>query len=245
MGYYAQNQAEELDGEKTIFQTIDDEAVGEIRTQIRAMLGAFLFGKDEIDKKVKVLSGGEKARLALCKLLLKPNNFLVMDEPTNHLDLVSKEVLKQALMQYDGTLLLVSHDRDFLKELTDTVYEILPNRLKVWKGDVHDFLREKKAESIALYEKQDSKKAAPVVKEKVMDSAVTEDPKEKKRREQAIAKIEKQIEKLEEEIVAMQNAMADLDFTNHVLVQQSNENLEKKKAELDAKFAEWEKESQA
>jgi ATP-binding cassette subfamily F protein 3 len=245
MGYYAQNQAEELDGEKTIFQTIDDEAVGEIRTQIRAMLGAFLFGKDEIDKKVKVLSGGEKARLALCKLLLKPNNFLVMDEPTNHLDLVSKEVLKQALMQYDGTLLLVSHDRDFLKELTDTVYEILPNRLKVWKGDVHDFLREKKAESIALYEKQDSKKAAPVVKEKVVDSAVTEDPKEKKRREQAIAKIEKQIEKLEEEIVAMQNAMADLDFTNHVLVQQSNENLEKKKAELDAKFAEWEKESQA
>jgi ATP-binding cassette subfamily F protein 3 len=167
-----------------------------------------------------------------------------MDEPTNHLDLVSKEVLKQALMQYDGTLLLVSHDRDFLKELTDTVYEILPNRLKVWKGDVHDFLREKKAESIALYEKQDSKKAAPVVKEKVVDSAVTEDPKEKKRREQAIAKIEKQIEKLEEEIVAMQNAMADLDFTNHVLVQQSNENLEKKKAELDAKFAEWEKESQ-
>jgi len=207
-------------------------------------LGAFLFGKDEIDKKVKVLSGGEKARLALCKLLLKPNNFLVMDEPTNHLDLVSKEVLKQALMQYDGTLLLVSHDRDFLKELTDTVYEIMPNRLKVWTGDVQDFLKEKKAESIALYEKQDSKKTATPEKQKPVDSNNNEDAKERKKREQAVSKVENQIEKLESEIEEMQNAMADLDFTNHALVKEANDKLELKKLALEELFAEWEKVSQ-
>ncbi len=251
MGYYAQNQAEELDGEKTIFQTIDDEAVGEIRTQIRAMLGAFLFGKDEIDKKVKVLSGGEKARLALCKLLLKPNNFLVMDEPTNHLDLVSKEVLKQALEQYDGTLLLVSHDRDFLKGLTDTVYEILPNRLKEWKGDVQDFLKEKKAESIALYEKADAVKKESQSQARANANAnasatavAEEDPKEKKKREQAISKAELAIEKVEKEIEEMEAAMANLDFTNHELVRLENEKLQKKKNELDEKFAEWERLSQ-
>jgi ATP-binding cassette subfamily F protein 3 len=253
MGYYAQNQAEELDGEKTIFQTIDDEAVGEIRTQIRAMLGAFLFGKDEIDKKVKVLSGGEKARLALCKLLLKPNNFLVMDEPTNHLDLVSKEVLKQALEQYDGTLLLVSHDRDFLKDLTDTVYEILPNRLKEWKGDVQDFLKEKKAESIALYEKADVVKKENQAQAKANAQASAnanaglvseEDPKEKKKREQAISKAELAIEKVENEIAEMEAAMANLDFTNHELVRLENEKLQKKKNDLDEKFAEWERLSQ-
>ena len=243
MGYYAQNQSEELDGEKTIFQTIDDEAVGEIRTQIRGLLGSFLFGKDEIDKKVKVLSGGEKARLALCKLLLKPTNFLIMDEPTNHLDLVSKEVLKQALSQYDGTLLVVSHDRDFLNGLTDTVYEILPNRLKVWTGDVLDFLKEKKAENIAVYEQQ-QKEAKKKVESNVQigqTGAVSkEDQKDRKKLEQQLAKVEKKIEEIEIEISAIEEKMGQLDYTNTQLVKEFTDKHELKKSELRSQYKEWE-----
>ena len=243
MGYYAQNQSEELDGEKTIFQTIDDEAVGEIRTQIRGLLGSFLFGKDEIDKKVKVLSGGEKARLALCKLLLKPTNFLIMDEPTNHLDLVSKEVLKQALSQYDGTLLVVSHDRDFLNGLTDTVYEILPNRLKVWTGDVLDFLKEKKAENIAVYEQQ-QKEAKKKVDSNVQIGQTgvvsKEDQKDRKKLEQLLAKIEKKIEEIENEISAIEEKMSQLDYSNTQLVKEITDKHELKKSELSLQYKEWE-----
>ncbi len=243
MGYYAQNQSEELDGEKTIFQTIDDEAVGEIRTQIRGLLGSFLFGKDEIDKKVKVLSGGEKARLALCKLLLKPTNFLIMDEPTNHLDLVSKEVLKQALSQYDGTLLVVSHDRDFLNGLTDTVYEILPNRLKVWTGDVLDFLKEKKAENIAVYEQQ-QKEAKKKVESNVQPGQTgvvsKEDQKDRKKLEQQLAKVEKKIEEIEIEISAIEEKMGLLDYSNTQLVKEITDKHELKKSELSSQYKEWE-----
>jgi ATP-binding cassette, subfamily F, member 3 len=240
MGYYAQNQSEELDGEKTVFQTIDDEAVGEIRTQIRGLLGAFLFGRDEIDKKVKVLSGGEKARLALCKLLLKPTNFLIMDEPTNHLDLVSKEVLKQALAQYDGTLLVVSHDRDFLKELTDTVYEILPNRLKTWKGDVIDFLKEKKAESIAVYEQ------AQVVKKTASSEVIEgkintkEEEKEKKKLQQQLVRLENQIQALEEQVKEMELSMSSLDYADIEKVNAQVALFDQRKRELDEKYQEWE-----
>lgn len=243
MGYYAQNQSEELDGEKTIFQTIDDEAVGEIRTQIRGLLGSFLFGKDEIDKKVKVLSGGEKARLALCKLLLKPTNFLIMDEPTNHLDLVSKEVLKQALSQYDGTLLVVSHDRDFLNGLTDTVYEILPNRLKVWTGDVLDFLKEKKAENIAVYEQQ-QKEAKKKVESNVQigqTGAVSKEvQKDRKKLEQQLAKVEKKIEEIESEISVIEEKMGQLDYSNTQLVKEITDKHELKKSELSSQYKEWE-----
>jgi ATP-binding cassette subfamily F protein 3 len=243
MGYYAQNQSEELDGEKTIFQTIDDEAVGEIRTQIRGLLGSFLFGKDEIDKKVKVLSGGEKARLALCKLLLKPTNFLIMDEPTNHLDLVSKEVLKQALSQYDGTLLVVSHDRDFLNGLTDTVYEILPNRLKVWTGDVLDFLKEKKAENIAVYEqqqKESKKKSAEAAMDAVSPVTVKEDVKDRKKLEQQLSKLEKKIEDLEKELSAIEADMATLDYSDVALVKKVTDQHQEKKGSLAKVYAEWE-----
>jgi len=243
MGYYAQNQSEELDGEKTIFQTIDDEAVGEIRTQIRGLLGSFLFGKDEIDKKVKVLSGGEKARLALCKLLLKPTNFLIMDEPTNHLDLVSKEVLKQALSQYDGTLLVVSHDRDFLNGLTDTVYEILPNRLKVWTGDVLDFLKEKKAENIAVYEQQlrESKKKMEVQPSNVVQPMATkEEVKDRKRMEQQLAKLERKIEEFESEISALEAKMAEMDYSDLNKVKEITDGHQKKKEDLAMVYKEWE-----
>jgi ATP-binding cassette subfamily F protein 3 len=141
-----------LDGELTVYETLDDVAVGEIRKRLRSILGAFLFSGEDADKKVKVLSGGEKARLALCKLLLHPYNLLILDEPTNHLDIRAKGVLKDALQEFDGTLIVVSHDRDFLNSLTELVYEVKPNGLKQYIGDIKQFLHEKHANSIRAYE---------------------------------------------------------------------------------------------
>jgi len=152
-GYYAQNQAETLDPNKTVFETIDDVAKGEVRKQVRALLGSFLFGGDEIEKKVSVLSGGERARLALCKLLLEPYNLLVLDEPTNHLDMRSKEMLKMALQKYNGTLIVVSHDRNFLHGLTNHIYEFRAGSALPYIGDIYDFLRDRKG---ALDEGQSS-----------------------------------------------------------------------------------------
>ena len=152
IGYYAQNQAEELDGNLTVYETLDNVAVGEIRKKLRSILGAFLFSGEDADKKVKVLSGGEKARLALCKLLLHPYNLLILDEPTNHLDIRAKGVLKEALQAFDGTLIVVSHDRDFLNSLTELVYEVTPTGLKQYIGDIKQFLHEKHANSIRAYE---------------------------------------------------------------------------------------------
>lgn len=144
LGYYAQNQAEMLDPEKTVFETIDDIAIGDVRTRIRSILGSFLFSEDDIDKKVKVLSGGEKSRLSLAKLLLTPTNLIVLDEPTNHLDMQSKDILKSALLQYKGTLIIVSHDRDFLQGLTTKVFEFRNKGIKEYIGDIFDFIRQRK-----------------------------------------------------------------------------------------------------
>ena len=247
IGYYAQNQADELDGTKTVFETIDDEAVGDVRKSVRSMLGAFLFSGDDVDKKVRVLSGGEKARLALCKLLLQPYNFLVLDEPTNHLDLASKEVLKQALMRYDGTLLVVSHDRDFLNGLTNMVYEIKPDRLRMWEGDVLDFLKEKKAESIASFEK-----AKPVVVEK-KPAVVVETPgnqlsrdelkereKLKKKLEAQLQKSEREIERLEAEIAAMDGEIAAMDYSDADASKRKLDTYAELKSKLDAVMKAWE-----
>ena len=141
MGYFAQDEAHKLDPKKTVFETIDEVASGEIRKQIRPILGSFLFSGEDIDKKVHVLSGGEKTRLSLCKLLLQPNNFLILDEPTNHLDMASKEILKDALVSYSGTLLLVSHDRGFLDGLTDRVYFIKDQTIKIYHEPVSQFIK--------------------------------------------------------------------------------------------------------
>ena len=141
MGYFAQDEAHKLDPKKTVFETIDEVASGEIRKQIRTILGSFLFSGEDIDKKVHVLSGGEKTRLSLCKLLLQPNNFLILDEPTNHLDMASKEILKDALVSYSGTLLLVSHDRSFLDGLTDRVYFIKDQGIKIYHEPVSQFIK--------------------------------------------------------------------------------------------------------
>lgn len=246
VGYYAQNQSDTLDGNKTVFETIDDEAVGDIRKGIRNLLGAFLFGGDDIDKKVKVLSGGEKARLALCKLLLQPYNFLVMDEPTNHLDLASKEVLKQALQRYDGTLLVVSHDRDFLNGLTTTVFEIQPDRLRLWEGDVLDFLKEKKAESIRLFEKVKPTEKPKQVQVQVEKPAeiVSANPKDiekqKKKLQNQLQKFEKEIEQLEAEISQMNSTIANLDYSKPEEATESLNKYNALKSKLDEVMSGWE-----
>ena len=154
IGYFAQNQASLLDGELTVFQTIDDVAKGEIRNKIRDLLGAFMFGGEDSTKKVKVLSGGERTRLAILKLLLEPVNLLILDEPTNHLDLKTKDVLKQALLDFDGTLIVVSHDRDFLDGLVSKVYEFGHGRVREHLCGIYEFLETKKMESLQELEKK-------------------------------------------------------------------------------------------
>lgn len=154
IGYFAQNQASLLDGELTVFQTIDDVAKGEIRNRIRDLLGAFMFAGEESTKKVKVLSGGERTRLAILKLLLEPVNLLILDEPTNHLDLRTKDVLKQALADFDGTLIVVSHDRDFLDGLVSKVYEFAHGRVREHLGGIYDFLETKKLENLQELERK-------------------------------------------------------------------------------------------
>nr|HPI84890.1 ATP-binding cassette domain-containing protein [Bacteroidales bacterium] len=202
IGYYAQNPSEMLDPDMTIFDTIDRVAVGDVRTRIRTLLGGFLFGEDDIDKKVKVLSGGEKARLALAKLLLTPANLLVLDEPTNHLDMQSKDILKNALLQYEGTLILVSHDRDFLQGLTNKVYEFKDRTIREYIGDIYDFLESRRLRSFRELEQNGQKQAG------TMQPVDTSDNKQvyerKKQLDRDIRKLSGQIEKSESEIQAME-----------------------------------------
>jgi len=158
IGYFAQDEAQKLDQELSVFETIDEVAVGEIRKKIRQILGSFLFSGDDVEKKVKVLSGGEKTRLSLCKLLLQPNNFLILDEPTNHLDMASKEILKEALLDYKGTLLLVSHDRDFLNGLTKKVYFIKDQNVKTYHENVSQFIESYYGSILEISAKSEEKK---------------------------------------------------------------------------------------
>ena len=154
IGYFAQNQAALLDGDLTVFQTIDNIAVGEIRTKIKDLLGAFMFGGDDINKKVNVLSGGERTRLAMVKLLLEPVNLLILDEPTNHLDLKTKDILKDALKAFEGTIILISHDRDFLNGLAEKVFEFGNKRVTEHFEDINGFLRNKKLENLKEIERK-------------------------------------------------------------------------------------------
>lgn len=218
-GYFAQNQDELLDESKTVFETIDYIAKGEIRTKMRDMLGAFLFRGDDIDKKVKVLSGGEQSRLALVKLLLEPHNLLVLDEPTNHLDMRSKDILKQALMKYDGTLIVVSHDRDFLDGIAGKIYEFRHNKIKEHIGGIYDFLRKKKIDNLKEIERKDTRKT-----DNRVDNFSSNKQKylEKKEYDRNLRKLRKKledseikIERLEAEISALDKALnsPDRSFT--------------------------------
>jgi ATP-binding cassette subfamily F protein 3 len=245
LGYYAQDQAESLDSKKTVFETLDDVARGEIRTKLRDILGAFLFGGEDIDKKVSVLSGGERARLALAKLLLEPVNLLVLDEPTNHLDMQSKDVLKQALMKYDGAMVIVSHDRSFLKGLTDKVYEFKDKGVKQHIGDVYDFLAKSQMESLDQLGFNARKETATAPEKK---SANKEDYKAKKEREKKLrmaknqaSKLEKEIEQLESEIAGLDELM--LDAAAFKKAQEERDvfkEYQKKQDALEAKMSEWE-----
>jgi ATP-binding cassette subfamily F protein 3 len=196
VGYFAQDSAEKLDGETTVFKTIDDIAKGDKRKDIRAILGAFLFSGEETEKKVKVLSGGERTRLAICKLLFQEFNFLIMDEPTNHLDIQSKDILKDALKNYEGTLLLVSHDREFLDGLSNKIWEIKEGKIKTHYFGVNEFL-ERINEEEATYNAPKIKKPeipVPVIEQKIVSR---EDQNRLKKLEMKIQKIEKSIQELE------------------------------------------------
>jgi ATP-binding cassette, subfamily F, member 3 len=208
IGYYAQNPAEMLDPELTVFDTIDRVAVGEIRTKIRTLLGGFLFGEDEIDKKVKVLSGGEKARLALAKLLLTPANLLVLDEPTNHLDMQSKDILKNALIHYQGTLILVSHDRDFLQGLTNKVFEFKDRKIKEYIGDIYDFLESRRLRSLKELESVKNRETGISDISSVSDKKIQYE--NRKQLERDIRKVSGQITKCEEEIAGMEERLKEL-----------------------------------
>ncbi len=205
LGYFAQNQAEYLDGEKTILDTMLDEATDSNRVKVRDMLGSFLFRGDEVDKKVKVLSGGERNRLALCKMLLHPFNVLVMDEPTNHLDIKSKNVLKEALNNFQGTLILVSHDRDFLQGLTDRVYEFRDGKLKEYLGDIDYYLEQRKVDDFRAIEKKTVK---PKVEKKQVQKLSFEQQKEVKAIKNKISKIESEITSLERDIESLEVELA-------------------------------------
>ena len=213
IGYYAQNQQDMLDGEKTVFETLDDVATGDMRVKVKSLLGAFLFSGETIEKKVKVLSGGEKARLSLAKMLLFPTNLLILDEPTNHLDMISKDILKSALIQFDGTLIVVSHDRDFLQGLTNKVYEFKKPNIKEYIGDVYDFLEAKNIEELDdlnRNKKNVKAPAEPVVSQNKIDyEAKKSFDREVKKLEREIQKKEEQIEKAESELAEMDKIMAE------------------------------------
>lgn len=242
IGYYAQNQAEILDGDKTVLETIDEVAVGDIRKNIRSLLGSFLFTGDDVDKKVKVLSGGEKGRLALCKLLLQPYSLLVMDEPTNHLDMRSKEVLKNALLKYDGTLLIVSHDRDFLQGLTTKSFEFRGGGIKPYLGDINEYLNARKIESFKQLEQKDKIAKPKNTTEKAGEKSTLDQQRaQNEELKNQINKLEKEIARLEKEIQSVDAKLSDPQQYQAVISDKSVfENYEKMKLKLEQEMNKWE-----
>jgi ATP-binding cassette subfamily F protein 3 len=244
VGYYAQNQAQLLDPNKTVFETIDDVAVGDIRPKIRTILGSFLFDTEDTEKKVRVLSGGEKARLALAKLLLSPFNLLILDEPTNHLDMPSKDVLKNALLQYEGSLILVSHDRDFLQGLTSKVYEFKNHKMTAFTGDVYDFLAQRKMETLNELQSRNVT-ASSTSGEKV--SSNKELWEQKKQREADDRKKKNRLRKLEDELELLQRLLADTEVrlanpeanAEAIASGELYKAYESIKADIEAKEMEW------
>lgn len=219
IGYYAQNQALLLDPTKTVFETIDDVALGDIRTKIRTILGRFLFSTEDTEKKVSVLSGGEKSRLALAKLLLSPFNLLILDEPTNHLDMQSKDVLKNALLQYEGSMIIVSHDRDFLEGLTGKVFEFKDQKINTFIGDIYEFLEKKKIDTLKEFQKRN-----PENETETKTASGNKENYEKKKLETAqLRKIQNRLKKIEEEIARLHTEMTFIESKLANPVQYSSE----------------------
>jgi ATP-binding cassette subfamily F protein 3 len=241
IGYFAQNQAQLLDENHTVFETIDYVATGDIRTKIRDILGAFMFGGEASDKKVKVLSGGERSRLAMIRLLLEPVNLLILDEPTNHLDMRSKDVLKDALREFDGTVIVVSHDRDFLNGLVDKVYEFGNQQVKEHLGGIYEFLERKKMDSLKELEISSLKKQESEIQEESANKLSYEERKELSRQikklEKQISETEEAIENKETEISEIENRLATPEGTADTILFERHGQLNK---ELQSDMAKWE-----
>ena len=247
IGYFAQNQAEYLDGNKTLLETMIDAANETNRAQVRDILGSFLFGGEEVDKQVKVLSGGERNRLALAKLLLQPFNVLVMDEPTNHLDMQSKEVLKRALLRFEGTLLVVSHDRDFLQGLTDNVFEFRDHKIKPYLGDIDYYLEQRKLTDFRAVEKRTEPEKKKSDTSKIAENqAVTlsyEEQKKKKTLQNRLGSIEKRIAELEAKIATCDAELLE-NYDSVIRKEGYMDAYQKLKTDLEEQFEQWEAVSQ-
>ena len=256
MGYYAQNQEDVLDKNCTVFDTLDRIAVGDIRTKLRDILAAFLFRGEDIDKKVAVLSGGERARLAMAKLMLKPHNLLALDEPTNHMDLISKDILKQALQAYDGTLVIVSHDRDFLDGLVDKIYEFRDGKVKEHLGGVEDFLHRKRLENLNELERKASSSDSPAssgaqtsaqgasAKNIAAPTPSQLSYQEQKERDRERRKLQNKIDKCEKEIAQLEDNLKELEeklssTTDSGEIEKLSVEYKETKEKLDLKMEEW------
>lgn len=248
IGYYAQNQEDVLDKNDTVFETLDRIAVGDIRLKLRDILAAFLFKGEDIDKKVAVLSGGERARLAMAKLMLRPYNLLALDEPTNHMDILSKDILKQALKNYDGTLIIVSHDRDFLDGLVDKLYEFRDGKVREFLGGVGDFLEKRRIENLSELERHDSPAAAKPTEAQAQVTAKKEAAqqdyqakkfvsKEERKVRNRISYLEKKIEELQSRMKEIEGVLAAPSPSDDY-IELTREFLELKR-DLDAKTDEW------
>ena len=231
IGYFAQDQAEQLDPSLTIFETVDHVAKGEIRQQIRSLLGTFLFSGEDTQKKVGVLSGGEHTRLALCQMLLSPSNFLILDEPTNHLDIPSKEILKNALLNYEGTFLIVSHDREFLAGLTNRIWDIEERQLKIHHFELDEYLKYKAPKD----GKSTEKKVVEV--EKIQEAPKAE--RIDRELQKKLQKVERTIEETEGKIATLEGQLADINYNDpsyHALLNEYNT----LKANLEGLMEAWE-----
>ncbi len=236
IGYYAQNQAEALDSNLTLLETMENAAPAEMRSKVRNILGAFMFSGEDAEKKVSVLSGGEKARMAMACLLLRPFNLLVLDEPTNHLDILSKDILKDALQEYDGTMIVVSHDRDFLEGLTNKTLEFRDKHLHTYLGDINFFLEKRAMDNMREVEMATKAKAHEAQK----DTEPELDYETKKRLQRAVQNAERKIEKLEEKIAKWDMKLAQPEFYEQPDSQKQIEKYQQLKNDLDLAMEEWE-----
>ena len=242
IGYYAQNQDDLMDGEFTVFDTLDRVAVGDIRTRLRDILGAFLFRGEDIEKKVKVLSGGERSRLAMARLMLEPYNLLILDEPTNHMDMRSKDILKDALQKFDGTVVVVSHDREFLDGLVDRIYEFRDGGVREYLGDIWYFLEKRKVESLQEIERKDS----PTTVKSIDNTNGKLSYEQKKEQEKLLRRLRKAVESVEEELAKVEAEIAEYDARFATATEYNADDYAKYdalKQRYDSLMHEWEKAS--
>ena len=256
IGYYAQNQDDLMDGEFTVYDTLDRVAVGDIRTRLRDILGAFLFRGEDIDKKVKVLSGGERARLAMARMMLEPRNLLILDEPTNHMDMRSKDILKNAIMKYDGTVVVVSHDREFLDGMVQKVYEFRDGGVKEYLGGIYYFLEKRKLESLQEIERRDApaKPAANLTAKSAAQPAANRDTaasgkltyEQHKEQEKQLRKLRRAVETVEAELAEIEKQIAAYDAKFAAATEYNEADYKAYndlKARYDHQMHEWEKAS--